>query len=141
MMTKRKTHLVLWFTLFSLSSAADLWAALRHSTGFSDEELGYLAEELLKLPAPWRVEQFEQQSPLFLSLYLCQSKCFIVFKPVKVQKLPIKHCKTVFCCPLLFSVSFSRGTFTKGTLATETGPLPSRHLCFRSNKPIGGSFG
>lgn len=50
----------LWSIHFSIASASgasnsassDLWAALQHATGFTDDELTYLAEELGELPAP-----------------------------------------------------------------------------------------
>ena len=50
----------LWSIHFSIASASgasnsassDLWAALQHATGFTDDELTYLAEELRELPAP-----------------------------------------------------------------------------------------
>ena len=40
------------FASSSASSASNLWAALQHATGFTDDELSYLAEELGQLPAP-----------------------------------------------------------------------------------------
>ena len=36
----------------SNSASSDLWAALQHATGFTDDELTYVAEELRELPAP-----------------------------------------------------------------------------------------